>query len=305
VEAPSAPSLGPRRGSYRLPKSWQPQAVWAGMRPWRRSPWQAASWRHSWSGWAWAPWCWRCAVVANASSNPAEHPRISRTGTRASADSTEPCPSFRSLGHQRVVAGGDGQPAFNLAAARPGPAGRRPVGSGWWPGADLALADQLLHLGLELRHLLGHVLALAVAPAFVLVLAVVLVLSWGSPGGRRPAGQRETARTPGPAAHVAPSGRTALYETEDVSRAERASASSWPPIAVIDGDGARQGGALLHVLTRRQRPSNQDPPGSRVLLGGSWPSWAPVTNASNVTECWSLFGLKASIRACSPTFNPE
>jgi len=123
------------------------------------------------------------------SSNPAEHPGISRTGTCASADSTEPCRSFRSLGHLRVVAGGDGQPAFNLAAARPGPAGRRPVGSGWWPGADPALADQLLHLGLELRHLLGHVLALVVALPSSSSLLSFLSWSLGSPGGRRPAGQ--------------------------------------------------------------------------------------------------------------------
>jgi hypothetical protein len=29
--------LAPRRGSYRLAKSWQPQAEWAAMGPWRRS----------------------------------------------------------------------------------------------------------------------------------------------------------------------------------------------------------------------------------------------------------------------------
>ena len=38
-------------------------------------------------------------------------------------------------------------------------------------------------------------------------------------------------------------------------------------------------GPCFAPATRRQRPSNQNPPGSRVLLGESWPSWAPVTTA--------------------------
>ena len=73
--------------------------------------------------------------------------------------------------------------------------------------------------------------------------------------------------------HDARSGRTALCETEGASRAERATASSWPLIAVIEGDG-RLKVWVLHVVTGLQRPNYQDPPGSRVLLGGSWPSWA-------------------------------
>ena len=56
-------------------------------------------------------------------------------------------------------------------------------------------------------------------------------------------------------------------------RAEGPIASSSPPIAVIDGDG-REGSRSLAPLSGLRWPSYQDPPGSRVLLGGSWPSWA-------------------------------
>jgi hypothetical protein len=76
----------------------------------------------------------------------------------------------------------------------------------------------------------------------------------------------------------APSGRKALCGTEGASRAEWATASSWPLIAVIEGDG-RLKVWLLHFVTGLQRPNYQDPPGSRVLLGGSWPSRAPVPGA--------------------------
>jgi len=60
----------------------------------------------------------------------------------------------------------------------------------------------------------------------------------------------------------------------NASRAERAIASSSPPIAVIEGDGRVKASRSFAPVTRRQPPSYQDPPGSRVLLGGSWPSWA-------------------------------
>jgi hypothetical protein len=37
----------------------------------------------------------------------------------------------------------------------------------------------------------------------------------------------------------------------------------------------------------RQRPSYQDPPGSRVLLGGSWPSWAlPLNSITSAFHLW-------------------
>ena len=56
-------------------------------------------------------------------------------------------------------------------------------------------------------------------------------------------------------------------------RPEGPIASSSPLIAVIEGDGRRR--LALHVsVSGLHKPSYQDPPGSRVLLGGSWPSSA-------------------------------
>jgi|SRR5215211_3951824 len=116
-------------------------------------------------------------------------------------------------------------------------------------------------------------------------------------GGSRQLAKRETARTPGPATEEAPSGRKAPHETEDASRAERASASSSSPIAVIEGDGRVKVARCFAPATRRQRPSNQDPPGSRVLLGGSWPLWAPITSALQRLERRSLSGRAAAAQA--------
>jgi len=96
-------------------------------------------------------------------------------------------------------------------------------------------------------------------------------LEWAAPA-RTHAGTRPDSDS-WRAARGAPSGRKALRGAEGASRAERASASSSPPIAVIEGDG-RVKVWVLHFVTGLQRPSYQDPPGSRVLLGGSWPSWA-------------------------------
>jgi hypothetical protein len=51
---------------------------------------------------------------------------------------------------------------LSLPAAPLGPARRSPGGSGRSPGAELALADQLLDLALQLRRLLAGILALVV-----------------------------------------------------------------------------------------------------------------------------------------------
>jgi hypothetical protein len=52
------------------------------------------------------------------------------------------------------------------------------------------------------------------------------------------------------------------------ARAKRASASSSPPIAVIECDGRVTTSPPSDPSAGRQRPSYQDPPGSCVLLGG-------------------------------------
>ena len=66
-----------------------------------------------------------------------------------------------------------------------------------------------------------------------------------------------------------------LHRAGGTTRAEGAAASSGPPIAVIEGDGCIEASRSSAPVIGLHRPNYQDPPGSRVLLGGSWPSWTP------------------------------
>jgi hypothetical protein len=64
-----------------------------------------------------------------------------------------------------------------------------------------------------------------------------------------------------------------VHPVQGASRAERATASSSPPIVVIDDDGCIR--ARVPRSCHRPTPARlPGPPGFRVLLGGSWPSWA-------------------------------
>ena len=75
-----------------------------------------------------------------------------------------------------MVAGGDGsRPSAHLLYCQ-GQLGDGLLDLGGGRGADLARADQLIDLAFQLRHLVGHVPAFALAPAAALVLVLVLAL---------------------------------------------------------------------------------------------------------------------------------
>ena len=105
-----------------------------------------------------------------------------------------------------------------------------------------------------------------------------LVAPAGAQAGNRPA-----------LVDQSPDGLSAEWEpvhpVQGASRAERATASSSPPIVVIDDDGCIRARVprSCHRPTPAQLPG---PPGFRVLLGGSWPSWATSDSVSSSLTVW-------------------
>jgi hypothetical protein len=76
-----------------------------------------------------------------------------------------------------------------------------------------------------------------------------------------------------------------VHPVQGASRAERATASSSPPIVVIDDDGCIR--ARVPRSCHRPTPARlPGPPGFRVLLGGSWPSWATSDSVSSSLTVW-------------------
>jgi hypothetical protein len=115
-----------------------------------------------------------------------------------------------------------------------------------------------------------------------------------------------TARTGGPVGRRSGSGVEPLQQTGGTSRAEGATASSWPLTTVIEGHGRIKARALALLSSACPRRNYQDPPGSRVSSGrpghlGHRPGVG--TSALTIWKCWPMpggFGSGCSARPPSP-----